>query len=110
MEYGLGQGFRADPDALRGMIGTCEDALVKVGQVVRALQVSGQTAQRWADDPVSHDVAGHYVEQLWAGGRCTYVSITKFYQELAAVTEVLRQTLADYGRVDNGAADSMERS
>jgi hypothetical protein len=109
MKYGLGEGFQADPDSLRLMIEACEDAIAKMGGIIHTLQVSGQTAQRWADDAVSHDVAGHYVDQLWAGGRCTYVAIHNYYNQLVAVADALRQTLAEYDRVDGGAAGSMER-
>jgi hypothetical protein len=83
--------------------------LVKVGQVLSSLQGSGRTAQKWAEDAVSHDVATHYTDQLWSGGYCTYVSIKNYYRELAETATALRRTLAEYGSVDGGAADSMGR-
>jgi hypothetical protein len=102
-------GFQIDPEALRGMISACDDALTKVGQVLSSLQWSGRTAQKWAEDAVSHDVASHYTDQLWSGGYCTYVSISNYYKELAATATALRRTLADYSSVEGGAADSMRR-
>jgi hypothetical protein len=101
--------IRANSEAIGKMIEACNSALGGVVQLIHALQLSGQSPLKWADDPVSHDVAGHYVDQLWAGGYCTYSSVDNYRKELLSTIEALQRTLADYNNFDHTTADSLEQ-
>jgi hypothetical protein len=100
---------RTDTDGLGKVIAACEEASIGILQVLHFLRVHGQTAQQWAGDSVSLDVAGHYTNQLWAGAQCTYSAVHNYYLELGSTIETMQQTLNGYKNFDGAVADSMEQ-
>jgi hypothetical protein len=109
MEHTPRTSVQIDPDRLGKMIEECESASSSMIQILGALQVSGQTSQEWASDPVSLDVADHYTLQLWAGANCTYASLKNYHRNLLSVIDALRRTFTEYQTSDETAADSLEQ-
>jgi hypothetical protein len=109
MDSLVNAGARVNSDDLERIIKTCESASDSVLQIIHALRINGQSALEWAGDAVSLDVAGHYIQQLWAGANCTYSSMNDFQKELLSVIETLRRSLADYSRFDGMTAESLEQ-
>jgi hypothetical protein len=92
---------RVDPDSFRKTIEACRDASDGMYQILQYLHLHGQSAQVWADDTVSHDIASYYTEKLWAGGNCTYSALNSYYEELLSIIDSLSQTLASYNNVES---------
>jgi hypothetical protein len=102
-------GMQINAASLLEIIGACETAQSGIFQILHDLRLHGQSGQEWADDAVSHDVAGHYTEQLWAGAHCTYSALNNYYDELGSTVDTLRQILASYNSFDGATAASLEQ-
>jgi hypothetical protein len=109
MEREPSTGVRINPDDLGRAIGACEEASNDVRQILHFLRLHGKSPQEWGGDAVSHDVASHYTQQLWAGAYCTYSALNNYNEELLSTLAALRQTLADYNKFDTIAAESLEQ-
>jgi hypothetical protein len=109
MKYEPSAGIQLDPDSLERTIEACEYASSRLFQILRSLRLHGESAQEWARDAVSLDIASYYTQQLYAGANCTYSTINNYHEELLSAIRTLRQTLADYQNVDTVAADLLEK-
>jgi hypothetical protein len=109
MRYEDGADIRINPDALGRTIRACEDASNNMSQILYSLRRSGESAQRWAGDAVSHDVASHYTLQLWSGAHCTYSALYNYNEQLLSTLSALRQTLDAYNKSEAVAAESLDQ-
>jgi hypothetical protein len=109
MDYEPGTGVQFDPGSLSKMLEACKDASVTMSRVLGSLEASGRSAQEWAGDAVSHDVASHYILQLWSGANCTYSALNNYHEQLLSTIEELQRTLAGYNSYDSAAAESLEQ-
>jgi hypothetical protein len=102
-------GLRVNSDDLTHTIDACNAASTKMFKILQSLRVGGQSAQEWAGDAVSLDIADHYTRQLWAGAYCTYSTLHNYQEELLAIIDTLQQTLANYSAFDGTTAASLEQ-
>jgi uncharacterized protein YukE len=109
MDSSPAAGFRVDSSDLEKLIKSCENASGKIAQILHTMNLQGQSAQEWAGDSASLDIADHYVQQLWAGAYCTYSTLDHYHKELRAAIVELQRTRAIYANFDSGTSDTLEQ-
>ncbi|MCO1660730.1 WXG100 family type VII secretion target [Pseudonocardia humida] len=92
--------LRVDPDKIRSMISTYENAANRVYSILTDLNRRGRIEVPWAADRVSVEMTSHYNAQVFDGEYSTYAAIKKYESELRAVTRTLRDILAGYERTE----------
>jgi hypothetical protein len=100
--------MRVEPEKLRSLIGTYEQAANRVYFILSDLNRRGRIDVPWTDDDVSKEMTAHYNAQVFDGEYSTYGAIKRYESELRAVARTLRRMLDDYERTDAEAAATIQ--
>jgi hypothetical protein len=94
---------RVDPEKLKSVVATYENAAFQVHRMLDDLTRRGRVEVPWTADEVSVEMAAHYNAQVFNGRFSTFAAISRYESELWAVTRTLRRMLDEYEKTEEEA-------